>query len=160
MLKRLENIPRYEMAEGSPDVRGWEAVDKDNVRVGTIDHLYVNTDLDRKGLMEVHFLTVLADNKERLVPIEMICIDKENQRIELPDIKAEDLHCLPEYREETIDSDYERKLYTTFFPEKEAVKTERTEKTREFQSACPPRQEDESPRQYDNYCNWKKQAEE
>lgn len=157
MLKRLENIPDYEMVEGSPDVRGWDVIDKNNAWVGTIDHLYVDTDLDRKGLMEVHFLSIMADSKERLLPIEMICIDKENRKIELPDIAANEIDRLPVYEGETIDANYERKLYTTFFPEK-TVAREKThrEETHEFQSACPPRRADESKTQYDNYCDWKK----
>lgn len=53
-----EELSGYEIAEGDPDVRGWEVIGKDGRRIGEVDDLLVGT-----GNRQTRFLRVRTDGQ-------------------------------------------------------------------------------------------------
>lgn len=86
-LTRLSDMTDYEVADDSPDVRGWDVVGSDGRKIGEVDDLIVDTDL-----MEAKYLSVGLDRESLglpeedrgthvLVPVDTAGIDQSHNRV-------------------------------------------------------------------------------
>lgn len=97
----LENLEDFKVAEGDPDVRGWDVVLGDGTRIGEVDRLLVDP-----HAMKVRYLDVdldnglLDDGDERhvLVPIGSARLDRDDDRVLVDGLTRVEVRTLPEYR--------------------------------------------------------------
>lgn len=99
----------FEIADGQPDIRGWEVTDSNGKKLGEVDELifdeqsrkvrYLVLDLDDNELG--------LDDRDVLVPIGVAELDKDDDDVVLPGITAEQLKALPEYDEDRFDTEHE-----------------------------------------------------
>jgi hypothetical protein len=111
----LGELDDYKVAEGDPDIRGWDVVTQDGKRVGEVDELLVDT-----GAMKVRYIAVGLDaeaagaDRKVLVPIGAAQLDDDKDRVLVVGISPEQFITLPEYRREAFDRDYESRLLSGY----------------------------------------------
>ena len=124
-LKHL-NHSGFDVAEGYPDIRGWDVVSRDGQKLGKVDDLVVSTSQMRVLYIDVDVDRSLRDsvqnamtNKEgaqverghALVPIGTADLDDANDRVMVSSLAGADLGAYPRYsRDQGITRDYESSL--------------------------------------------------
>ena len=124
-LKHL-NHSGFDVAEGYPDIRGWDVVSRDGQKLGKVDDLVVSTSQMRVLYIDVDVDRSLRDsvqnamsNKEgaeverghALVPIGTADLDDANDRVLVASLAGADLAAYPRYsRDQGITRDYESSL--------------------------------------------------
>lgn len=99
----LRNLPDWRVAEGDPDIRGWDTVDQSETKVGQIDDLIIDTRSGEAAFALVSYGGSLGiGTKHTLIPIDDLQIDRDQSRV-LVDYPAESLKSAPEYEEGKAD---------------------------------------------------------
>lgn len=100
-LARLDDLDDCEVADGDPDIRGWEVKTTDGRCAGKVDDLIVDT-----AAMQVRYLSVELDRKELklkedrhvLVPIAQARLDDVRDDVLLPTMTAAQIATLDAFR--------------------------------------------------------------
>jgi hypothetical protein len=115
-LFRLHELDNYEVADGDPDVRGWNVVADDGQKIGKVDELIVDID-DKK----VHYLDVKTTDdisvgdgdRHLLIPIGAANLDDDDDEVKLNGISKSVLEKYPVFKGGPITYDYEMTLRET-----------------------------------------------
>jgi uncharacterized protein (TIGR02271 family) len=115
----LDDLEDFEVAEGEPDVRGWEVLSADGQRIGEVDQLLVDT-----TAMKVRYLDVDLENdligtdedRHALIPIGFARLDEDNDQVFVDNLRAEDVSRLPAYDHGPITRDIEVEVRRAFEP--------------------------------------------
>ncbi|MEO6548701.1 MAG: PRC-barrel domain-containing protein [Ferruginibacter sp.] len=106
----------FEIADGQPDIRGWEVMDSSGKQMGEVDELIFDYQ-SRK----VRYLVVNLDNnefdmddKDVLVPIGIAELHENNDEVILPGVMPDQLRALPEYDEDRFDTEHESNVRNIF----------------------------------------------
>ena len=114
----LDEMDDFKVAEGDPDVRGWDVVASDGQKIGEVEHLLVDT-----AAMKVRYLSVERDtgwfdtNDEPavIVPIGTARLDRDDRRVIVGSLASADFRTLPGYRRDTgITREYETTLRSRY----------------------------------------------
>lgn len=116
--KRLQELggSDYQIAEGQPDIRGWDVKDANGKKMGEVDELI----FDGQSLKVRYIVLDLDDNdfdledRDVLVPIGIAQLHDKGDDVILPGVTAEQLRSLPEYEDGNIDSDAENRIRSVF----------------------------------------------
>ncbi|CAN5918715.1 hypothetical protein BH24BAC1_BH24BAC1_19580 [soil metagenome] len=114
-LGRLRDFDDYEVADGSPDVRGWDVIAADGIKYVKVENLIVDPQAMKARYLEVELnkdLTPEDDERHLLVPIGLASLDEENDRVYLGDIDRATLTQIPAYDGGPITRDYEHSVRT------------------------------------------------
>ncbi len=103
--KRLQKLKGsdYEIADGEPDIRGWDVKDSNGITIGEIEELIFDTQLRKVRYMVVDLVTNkdLGINKNTvLVPIGIGELHTKDDDVLLTGVTAEQLNTLPAYKED------------------------------------------------------------
>lgn len=109
-LVRLKDLTDFKVAKDDPDVRGWTVHTSDNMEVGKVDELVVDT-----NAMKVRYLVVdlyddyAADKIDHylLLPIGAARLHDKDNRVMVSGIKTTTILNYPIYRGDDITRDYE-----------------------------------------------------
>lgn len=115
----LDDLEDFEVAEGEPDVRGWEVLSADGERIGEVDQLLVDT-----TAMKVRYLDVDLENdligtdedRHALIPIGFARLDEDNDQIFVDNLTKEDVRRLPAYDHGPVTRDIEVEVRRAFEP--------------------------------------------
>lgn len=108
----------YEVADGQPDIRGWDVKDVNGKTIGEVDDLI----FDRETL-RVRYMAVdlddndfdLDDDKEILLPIGLGEIPEKDDVVVIPNVTAAQLSALPDYDDDrTIMPEDEYRIRNVF----------------------------------------------
>lgn len=113
----LDQLDDFQVAEGDPDVRGWDVLSADGRRIGEVDNLLVDT-----HAMKVRYLDVdidddlLVDETDRhiLIPIGYARLDEKDDQIFVDALDSTNLRQIPAYRHDALTRDYEAGLRRHF----------------------------------------------
>ena len=111
----LDEMDDFEVAEGDPDVRGWQVCGADGGRNGEVDELLVDTEA-----LKVRYLDVGLDDsppsqdRHILIPIGYARLHESDDRIVVDELDGERLAQLPPYAQEPLTRDFENALLLTF----------------------------------------------
>jgi uncharacterized protein (TIGR02271 family) len=121
-LGRLSEMDDYQVADGYPDIRGWEVKSSDGRTVGEVKDLIADT-----AAMRVRYLDVEVDrtvgelaqdaatpgDQERhvLLPIGVVRLDDARDDVLVDGYTAAQIAGLPRYTGGAVSSDYERSLH-------------------------------------------------
>jgi hypothetical protein len=113
----LDQLSDYEVADGDPDVRGWEVLDSTGRRIGEVDDLLIDT-----AAMKVRYLDVdLADDvagedpdRHILVPIGYARLDEEDDHVFVDSLDREQLRGMPVYDHGSLTREYETDVRRRF----------------------------------------------
>ena len=93
----LSALDDYEIADGYPEVRGWEVRDADDRSIGRVHDLLVDVGALRVRYLDVElasrFATSEADRRV-LVPMEVVDLDGTGDVVALPKVRVADVRQL------------------------------------------------------------------
>jgi uncharacterized protein (TIGR02271 family) len=110
----LDQLSDYKVADGDPDVRGWEVIGSDGRRIGKVDNLLVDT-----GAMKVRYLDVDVDgdimpdrdrDRHVLVPIGRARLDGDHDHILVDAVSSTEVATLPAFTHGALTDEYETSL--------------------------------------------------
>jgi uncharacterized protein (TIGR02271 family) len=112
----LDDTSDFKVADGDPDVRGWDVVSADGRRIGKVDDLLVDP-----GAMRVRYLNVEVekdlrasnDHRNILIPIGQASLNEKDDRVFVGSLSASDVRTFPAY-EGRLDRDYENTVRSRF----------------------------------------------
>ena len=89
-LVPLCDLPDYRVAEGEPDIRGWEVIGAAHDALGTVQDLIVDPAAEK-----VRYLVVDHDGREVALPIGLAQLDDGNEQVRIPSLSPADLTAVP-----------------------------------------------------------------
>ena len=110
----LDQLDGFKVAEGDPDIRGWDVVASDGQKIGTVEHLLVDTAARKVRYVSVERGTGWFDTNDEpavIVPIGTARLDRDNERVIVGSLAGADFRTIPGYRRDAgITRDYETRL--------------------------------------------------
>ena len=113
----LNRLDGYAVADDDPDVRGWEVISADGIRIGAVDQLLVDTDA-----MKVRYLDVdldermVAGDRHALIPIGYARLEERRSRVFVDNLVSTQVTTLPAYAHgrvaDDVDTDFARRFGT------------------------------------------------
>jgi sporulation protein YlmC with PRC-barrel domain len=101
----------FEIADGQPDIRGWDVKNISGQKLGEVDELifdaqtrkvrYMVVDLDDNDELDL-------DDRDVLIPIGLAELHRDDDDVILTDITIEQIRALPEYHENHLEPEVER----------------------------------------------------
>lgn len=100
--RRLQELSDsdFEIADGEPDIRGWDVKDVNGRRIGEVDDLIFDVESRKVRYMVVELdddELDLDDDREVLIPIGMAQLQDDGDDVILNNVTADQLRSLPEY---------------------------------------------------------------
>ena len=116
--KRLQELggSNYEIAEGQPDIRGWDVKDENGKKIGEVDELLFD-EQSRKVryiVLDLEGNVFDFDTRDVLVPIGILQLHQKDDDVILPGVTAEQIRSLPEYDKDSLTGDIENKVRNVF----------------------------------------------
>jgi uncharacterized protein (TIGR02271 family) len=114
-LARVDKIDDVDVAENEPDPRGWKVFGGDGEEIGKVDHLIGDT-----GAMKVRYLVVTIDknwfkkDRQILIPVGHVDLDTRDKRVICDSLVRSRVDALPEYTEQELTRDEERRITSAF----------------------------------------------
>jgi uncharacterized protein (TIGR02271 family) len=103
----LNSLDGWKVADGEPDIRGWEVVASDGTRVGKVDELLVDTTANKVRYVDVD----LTDDKRHVtVPVGYARLDRDDNRVMMDRLGTDQLRALPAYNHGPVTRDYEEQV--------------------------------------------------
>ena len=120
-LARLNDLDDYKVADGHPDIRGWEVKTADGRTVGKVGDLivdtqalrvrYVDVELDRSvGELARDAVTPGDQERHTLLPIGNVELDDRHDDVLVGGYTLEQVAGFPRYSGQSITGDYETRL--------------------------------------------------
>jgi len=116
-LARLDDLRDFKVADGDPDVRGWDVVGSDGRKLGEVKHLIADPAAMRVRYLEVELDRSVREGGDRrvLLPIGTARLDDARDEVIVDSIAGVDAGTLPTYAEGAdITRDYESTLRGRF----------------------------------------------
>lgn len=111
-LAGLDEFDDLEVAEGDPDIRGWELLGADGRRLGEVDELIVDASAMKVRYVSVDLdddLTETGEDRHVLIPIGLARLDEDGEKVFLDALDASEIAALPEFTGEAS-REYEEHL--------------------------------------------------
>jgi hypothetical protein len=113
----LGQLDDFKVADGEPDVRGWEVLASDGRKIGEVDELLVDT-----AAMKVRYLDVDVDDamvaggtdRHVLIPIGYARLDEDRDSVMVDALAAADLGSVPSYDQGPLTRDFETSVRESF----------------------------------------------
>ncbi|MHB1225532.1 MAG: DUF2382 domain-containing protein [Gemmatimonadaceae bacterium] len=111
-LRSLNELDDFKVAEGEPDIRGWDVVTLDSRKAGDVHDLLVDTVAMKVRYVDVELDKKVAGKKGRhvLVPIGMAQLDDDSDNVRLPQLSTAQLMTMPAYVHGSLTREREREL--------------------------------------------------
>jgi photosynthetic reaction center H subunit len=113
----LDQLSDYRVAEGNPDVRGWEVLDANGRRIGEVDNLLIDTAAMKVRYLDVDLAEdVAGEDRDRhiLVPIGYARLDEAEDHVFVDSLDREQLRAMPVYDHTPLTRDYETSVRRRF----------------------------------------------
>ena len=115
----LDDLDDFKVAEGDPDVRGWEVIASDGRKIGEVDQLLVDTAAMKVRYLDVDLDDDLLDTDEDrhvLIPIGYARLDEEHDRIHVDEMASNQVTGVPVYTHEPLTREYEVTVARSYDP--------------------------------------------
>lgn len=110
----------FEMADGQPNIRGWDVLDETGQRIGEVEELIfdVQSRKVRYIVLDLEGNLMDLDARNVLIPIGLVELHDEDDNLILRNVTADQLRNLPEFRDDAFNDDTEtntRKVFDSSF---------------------------------------------
>jgi uncharacterized protein (TIGR02271 family) len=102
----LNSLSGYKVAEGEPDIRGWDVLASDGRRLGRVDDLLVDTHANKVRYMDVDG----DEGRHVTIPIGYARIERDQRQVLVDGVGEEQYSALPAYDRGPITRDYEERV--------------------------------------------------
>ncbi|PJJ48731.1 PRC-barrel domain-containing protein [Hymenobacter chitinivorans] len=112
-LRRLRDLTDFEVADGSPDVRGWAVRGGDGHKFGDVYELIVEEEALKVRYLDVELdasLNVNRHERHILIPVGVAALDEEGDNVFVPSLNKESVLDYPPYEEIQITREYEEAM--------------------------------------------------
>ncbi|MDP2314321.1 MAG: PRC-barrel domain-containing protein [Pseudomonadota bacterium] len=112
-LAPLGELDGFRVANGHPDLRGWELYGADSLRLGEVRDLVVDTDAMKARYMIVKLDRTLPNvngDRQVLIPVRKARLDDSLDRVYLDDVTVANAYTLPDYRPDSLSAGSEQVL--------------------------------------------------
>ncbi|MBA3890226.1 MAG: DUF2382 domain-containing protein [Gemmatimonadaceae bacterium] len=117
-LARLDELDNYEIADGEPDIRGWEVKTSDGVTLGKVDSLIADS-----SAMEVRYIEMKAkgdvlgtsSSEHVLLPIGTARLDDDSDTVYVDRLPAGGLKGAPRFGRTALTTEHDRQLRDYYF---------------------------------------------
>lgn len=116
-LVKLKDTSDFKIVKEDPDVRGWAVLTADNLEIGKVDELIVDTNAMKVRYMVVDLYDDYAADKidhNLLLPIGAARLHEKDNKVLVSGIKSTTVLNYPVYRNNEITRDYERSIRNYF----------------------------------------------
>ena len=116
----LERMTDFKVAEGDPDVRGWDVVAADGSRIGEVDRLLVDIEAKKVRYLDVDLdedIIGTGEDRHALIPIGIARLDQDDDRVLVDAITVMDARTLPAYTDTPVTRDHEVLIRQRFDPD-------------------------------------------
>lgn len=113
VLRRLRDLPDFEVADGNPDVRGWAVRGGDGQALGVVHELIVDPEALKVRYLDVELESRYHINEHEnriLLPIGVASLDAEGDNVFVPSLNAKTVLDYPPYTEIQITREYEEAM--------------------------------------------------
>ena len=115
---RLQELgeSKFEIADGQPDIRGWDVKDINGKLLGEVDELIFDVESRKVRYIVLDLEDNEWDLKERdvLIPIGLAELHEKDDDVILRDVTIEQLRALPEYDDDDLNTDFESTIRNIF----------------------------------------------
>jgi uncharacterized protein (TIGR02271 family) len=116
-LARLGELDNYTVADGDPDIRGWEVKTSDGRKIGKVNELIVDP-----AAMQVRYMEVKVDDAAAaagadrlvLVPIGTAHLDDDRDDVHIDRLPTGGMAGMPAYSRDQLDDRYEQSLSQSY----------------------------------------------
>jgi sporulation protein YlmC with PRC-barrel domain len=117
--RRLQELrgSDFEVAEGQPDIRGWEVRDESGRLIGKVDELIFDSRENKVRYMVVNVRDsdeLELEKRTVLVPIGLAVLEHKHDDVILQGVTPFQLRALPRYNKEDLGTKAERAISTVF----------------------------------------------
>lgn len=105
----LNQLSGYKVADGEPDIRGWEVLGADGRRLGRVDDLLVDTQANK-----VRYVDVDGEGRHVTIPIGYATLERERREVVVDRLGDEQFSALPAYDRGPITRDFEERVSQAF----------------------------------------------
>jgi photosynthetic reaction center H subunit len=112
-LRRLRDLTEFEVADGSPDVRGWSVRGGDGKKFGEVFELIVDVEALKVRYLDVELdssLQVSEHERHILLPIGVAALDEDGDNVFVTSLTLESVPNYPPYVEIQITREYEQAM--------------------------------------------------
>ncbi|MCB2378837.1 PRC-barrel domain-containing protein [Hymenobacter sp. BT635] len=112
-LRRLRDLTEFEVADGSPDVRGWAVRGGDGHKFGDVSELIVEEEALKVRYLDVELdasLNVNRHERHILIPVGVAALDEDGDNVFVPSLTKESVLEYPPYAEIQITREYEEAM--------------------------------------------------
>ena len=108
----LDQLNDFKVADGDPDVRGWEVLASDGRRIGEVDELLIDTNAMKVRYLDVEVEDGLMAEPDRhvLVPIGYARLDRDRDCVVVDNVASGDLRAMPAYDHAPLTRDFETQV--------------------------------------------------
>ena len=103
----LNSLDGWKVADGEPDIRGWEVLSSEGTRVGKVDELLVDTSANKVRYVDVD---MTDDDRHITIPVGYARLERDDRRVMVDRLGTEQLRALPAYTHGTVTRDYEEQV--------------------------------------------------
>jgi sporulation protein YlmC with PRC-barrel domain len=115
-LTHLSDWSDYKIADGEPDIHGWDVRGTNGEKVGDVEDVLVDSVTRRVRYIEIKLEKDLAANVERrhaLLPIGAVRLDEHDKNVHV-NLESERLRSLPKYVRGDLSPAYEQSVVNIF----------------------------------------------
>jgi hypothetical protein len=112
-LRRLRDLTEFEVADNSPDVRGWSVRGADGQKFGEVAELIVEMEALKVRYLDIELSSKLRVNEHErhiLLPVGVAALDEEGDNVFVPALTLETVLEYPPYSEIQISREYEEAM--------------------------------------------------
>jgi photosynthetic reaction center H subunit len=112
-LRRLRDLPDFEVASNNPDVRGWSVRGSDGKKFGEVYELIVEEEALKVRYLAIELdssLNINERDRHILLPIGVAALDEESDNVFVPSLTSESVLNYPPFVEIQITREYEQAM--------------------------------------------------
>jgi len=111
-LNHLEELKGsdYKIAEGRPDIQGWDIIDYKGDKIGRVRDMLFDKDTRKVR----YIITQVDGDRDVLIPIGKANLDIPNERVVIPSLTVVQLTGLPSYKSKDLTSEQEFAIRNLF----------------------------------------------
>lgn len=113
----LEDLEDFQVAEGEPDVRGWDVLGGDGRKLGEVDQLLIDTTAMKVRYLDVDVEDDLVESDQDrhiLIPIGFARIDEDSDQVIVDNLDADRVRTFPVYDHGPVTRELEASVREAF----------------------------------------------